>query len=86
MLSVFRLVLSSSSVLAPPSDSALKGSANGSSSAILKELILGGGEVRIRDGGKKSLGMPCSSSDVAECGDMIRTVLPVLVLVVRGIS
>ena len=42
--------------------------------------------MRIRDGGKKPPGMPCSSSDVAECGDMIRTVLPVLVLVARGMS
>lgn len=30
-------------------------------------------------GGEKNLcGMPCSPSDVAECGDIIRTVLPVL--------
>ena len=38
-------------------------------------------------GGEKNLfGLPSSPSDVAECGEMIRTVLPVLVFVGRGRS
>lgn len=40
---------------------------------------MGGGE-------NNFCGRPCSPSDVAECGEMIRTVLPVLVFVERGRS
>ena len=73
----------SSSLLKPPSDSALKGSADDSSSGLWKDSVFGGGDVRARDGGEKS---PSSLPDVAECGDIIRTVLLVLDLVTRGIS
>ena len=73
----------SSSILKPPSDSALKGSADDSSSGLWKDSVFGGGDVRVRDGGEKS---PSSLPDVAECGDIIRTVLLVLDLVTGGIS
>ena len=46
-----------------------------------------GGEVgHIGGGEKKVRGMACSPSDVAEWGEMIRTVLPVFVFVARGRS
>ena len=73
----------SSSILKPPSNSALKGSADDSSSGLWKDSVFGGGDVRVRDGGEKS---PSSLPDVAECGDIIRTVLLVLDLVTGGIS
>ena len=73
----------SSSILKPPSNSALKGSADDSSSGLWKDSVFGGGDVRVRDVGEKS---PSSLPDVAECGDIIRTVLLVLDLVARGIS
>lgn len=46
----------------------------------------GGEEGRMGGEEKNLCGMPCSPSDVAECGEMIRTVLPVLDFVGRGRS
>ena len=47
----------------------------------------GGGEEESMGGGEKNLcGMPYSASDVAECGEMIRTVFPDFGLVERGMS
>ncbi len=77
-----------SSVLSPgPSELALKGSSDDSPSMLLEGSKSDGGEEGNVGGGEKNLcGMPCSLSDVAECGEMMRTVLPVFVFVGRGRS
>lgn len=75
----------SSPVLTSP-QSALKESANASSRLVADSVSGGGEEVKSRGGGKGICCMPSLSSDVAEWGDMIRTVLPVLGLGERGKS
>ena len=78
----------SSSVLPPaPSESALNGSSGESSSMACGDKSSGGGEVGGIGGGEKKVrGMACWPSDVAEWGEMMRTVLPVFVFVERGRS
>ena len=72
----------SSSVLDPaPSDSAPKGSSGDSSSELSGDAASGGGEVgRLREESYNPSGMPCWCSESAEWGEMIRTVLTILVL------
>lgn len=87
LLNVFCRVSSSSVLLPAPSDPALKGSWGDSSWMLPGDSISDGGEDGRMGGGEKNLcGMPSPPSDVAECGEMIRTVLPVFVLVGRGRS
>lgn len=87
LIKVFCRVPSLSMLPPAPSDSALKGSSGESSWTLRGDSKSDGvGEGKMGGGEKNLWGMPSSPSDVAECGEMIRTVLPVLVFVGRGRS
>ena len=83
---VFCNVSSSTGLSTAPSGSALKGSWGESFSLLGEDSKFDGVDGSIGGGEKSLCWMPCSPSDVAECGEMIRTVLPVLDLVERGRS
>ena len=79
LLKVFRRVLSSPISSAVPSELALNGSSDDSVCRLSKLPALeGGGDTVLRDEGGKRLVTPLSSSELAEWGEMIRTVLPAL--------
>ena len=87
LIKVFCRVPSSSTLPPVPSDPALKGSCGESSCMLLGDSKSGGGEEGKMGGGENNLvDRPSSPSDVAECGEMIRTVLPVLAFIGRGRS
>ncbi len=87
LVNVFCRVPSSSVLPAVPSDPALKGSSADPSSELSGEVApINCGDAGVRDGVKNSFGMPCPPSNVAEWGDMIRTVLTVFDLWGREIS
>ena len=72
---------SSSTLLAVPSDLALKGSSGASSFGFSGGNDPGGGvDMTSRVEEENSGGNPLSSSEVAEWGEIIRTVLPVFAL------
>ena len=85
-LKVFCSVPLSTMLLPASSESTLKGSSGESSSTLGENSRSVGEEGNVGEGENNLCGMQCSPSDVAECGEMIRTVLPVLVLVERGRS
>ena len=85
-LKVFCSVPLSTMLLPASSESTLKGSSGESSSTLGENSRSAGEEGNVGEGENNLCGMQCWPSDVAECGEMIRTVLPVLVLVERGRS
>lgn len=87
LLNVLGCVSSSSVLPVVPSDPALKGSSAEPSLELAKDRTSAEtGVAGVRDGAKKPSGMPFSPSEVAEWGDIIRTVLTAFVLRGRGTS
>ena len=80
-LSVFSRVPSSSALPAVPSDPALNGSSGNSLSELPESVAVGGGgDITVCDPPGKLCDLPLLSSEAAEWGEIIRTVLPVFVL------
>lgn len=87
LFKVLRRVPSSWALLPPASDSAPNGSSDVSPSELSGDKRpAGGGDTMARAGGEKKRCVPFSTSDEAECGEIMRTVLPVLDFETRGMS